>query len=235
MNQHRPDRPPVPGPRPADDTEYDQLAEQIGAALRAREPDAADTAAIAQQIAATIDTAADGRSGVVTPFVRRAGTFALTGVVASALGVVGAGAAAAANPFTGFAAAVDSVAHAVGVDWSSMPSGYTREQYEAFWGAGFTVTDQEELEELWNLDSTQTKARAGQAVLDGEQLPFEPGTHSGLPEPTNAERAAAIAFLEAGYTSEDAEQLAELWQVDMVEAKFRAGDMLLNGKTPPLP
>jgi hypothetical protein len=241
MNQHRPDRPPVPGHRPPAETEHDQLAEQIGAALRAREPDAAATAATAQRIAATIgaaahgDAAADGRSGVVTPFVRRAGAVALTGVVASALGVVGAGAAAAANPYTGFAAAVDGVAEAVGVGWSSMPSGYTREQYEAFWGAEYTANDIDALTELWQVDSTGAKARAGQMILDGETVPVAPGTTQDATEESTMSPEAQDAYREAGYTWEDAEQLAELWQVDVLEAKGRAGEMLLDGEKPPLP
>lgn len=241
MNHHRPDRSPVPGHRPADETEHDRLAEQIGAALRAREPDAADTAATAQRIAATIaaaahvDAAAEGRSGRATPFVRRAGAVALTGVLASALGVVGAGAAAAANPFTGFAAAVDGVAEAVGVGWSSMPSGYTREQYEAFWAAEYTANDVEALTELWQVDSTGAKARAGQMILDGETVPVAPGANPDATEEGFVSVEEQDAFREAGYTWEDAEELAELWQVDVLEAKGRAGQMLLDGEKPPRP
>ena len=241
MNQHRPDRPPVPGHRPAGETEHDQLAEQIGAALRAREPDAAATAVTAQRIAATIaaaahvDAAADGRRVVVTPFVRRAGTFALTGVLASALGVVGAGAAAAANPYTGFAAAVDGVAEAVGVGWSSMPPGYTREQYEAFWAAEYTANDVEALTELWQVDSTGAKARAGQMILDGKTVPVAPGANPDATEESSLGAEEQEAFWGAGYTNEDAEQLAELWQVGVLEAKARAGEMLLDGEKLPLP
>ena len=243
MNQHRPVPPPVPGPRPEGDAAHDgptarperpELPERIGAALRAREPNAAVTAAAAQRIAATIDEAADERRAVVSPFVRRAGTFAVTGVVASALGVVGAGAAAAANPFTGFAAAVDGVAVAVGVDWSSMPDGYTRDQYDAFWGAGYTSADLAALKDLWQTGSLEIKARAGQMILDGEPVPVAPGTF-----PDEESRTASMdefdAFRDAGYTADDAEELARLWQVDMGEAKARAGDMLLDGETPPLP
>lgn len=234
MNQHRPARSPAPGPRPEGETRHEELVERIGAALRTREPQAADTAATAQRIAATIDAAAGGPSGVVTPFVRRAGAFALTGVVASAIGVVGAGAAAAANPFTGFAAAVDGVAVAVGVEWSSMPDGYTREQYNAFWGAGYTTADLAALGDLWHADALEVKARAGQMLLDGDTVPVAPGTSSDE-DAHGVTTEQSDAFWEAGYTVDDAEQLAELWQIDMVEAKARAGGMLLDGKTPPVP
>ncbi|MEV0894618.1 hypothetical protein [Promicromonospora sp. MEB111] len=233
MTQDRRTGTPVPGPRPGGDDRHDDLAERIAAALRSREPDAADTAAVALRIAARIE-AADARSGLVTPFARRAGTIAVTGVVASALGMVGAGATAAANPYTDFAAAVDGVAHAVGVDWSSMPDGYTREQHDAFWDAGYSAEDQVELAELWSVDIIEVKARAGQMVLDGERLPFKPGTHT-TSQPSAEEIASSQAFIDSGYTSEDLAALSALWNVDEMEAKVRAGEILLAGKPLPLP
>lgn len=233
MTQDRPTGDPVPGPQPARDGRHDDLADRIAAALRTREPDDATTAALAQRIAARVE-AAGGRSGVVTPFARRAGTIAVTGVVASALGVVGAGAAAASDPYTDFAAAVDGLARAVGVEWSAMPAGYTREQHDAFWDAGFSTEDQLELAELWSLDTIEVKARAGQMVLDGERLPFEPGTRT-TPKPSAEEIAASQAFIDSGHTSEDLAALSALWNVDEMEAKVRAGKILLVGKPLPLP
>ncbi|MEV0953625.1 hypothetical protein [Promicromonospora sp. NPDC050249] len=232
MTKDRPAGTPAPGPRPGG-SGRDDLAELVAAALRSREPDAAATAATAQRIAAQVE-AADGRGGVVTPFARRAGTIAVTGVVASALGVVGAGAAAAANPFSGFAVAVDGVAQAVGVEWSAMPDGYTREQHDAFWDAEYSAEDLEALCDLWNVDALAAKARAGQMILDGETLPVVPGA-SGSGEVPYLEPDAQDALREAGVTFEDAQQLAELWEVGTYEAKARAGDMLLRGKTLPLP
>lgn len=166
----------------------------------------------------------------------RSKTFRLTaiGVAATTLCVGSAGFVAAANPGSAFGQVVGNAAHAAGVDWSDMPEGYTQAQYEAFWGAGFTAADQEALEELWNVDATEAKSRAGQAILDGEQLPFEPGTHADLPDPTNEEEAAAIAFLEAGYTSEDVEELMALWNTEYTETKVRAGQMLLDGEELPI-
>jgi hypothetical protein len=234
MTQDRPTGAPVPGPRPGGDDQHDDLAERVAAALRSREPDAADTMATARRIADRI-AAADSRRGVVTPFARRAGTIAVTGVVVSALGAAGAGAAAAADPYSEFAAAVDGFAQAVGVEWSSMPHGYTREQHDAFWGAEYTAGDLDTLSDLWDVGYLETKARAGQMILDGETLPVEAGASGPDPEVHSLDPAAQDAFREAGYTVEDAERLAELWQVDMYEAKARAADMLLDGKTPPLP
>jgi hypothetical protein len=232
MTKDRPAGTPAPGPRPEGSGRRDDLAELVAAALRSREPDAAATAATAQRIAAQIE-AADGRGAVVTPFARRAGTIVVTGVVASALGVVGAGAAAAANPFSGFAVAVDGVAQAVGVEWSAMPDGYTREQHDAFWGAEYTAEDLEALRDLWNVDALEAKARAGQMILDGETVPV--AASGPVEDVPYLELDAQEALLEAGITYEDAEQLAELWQIDPVEAKVRAGDMLLRGEELPLP
>ena len=237
MTQHRPTGSPVPGPLPDDRVEPDELADSIAAALRSREPDAAHTAATAQRIATRIAATADGdRSGVVTPFVRRAGRIAVTGVITSTVVVAGATAAAAANPYSGYAAVVDGVVQAVGVDWSSMPAGYTREQYEAFWGAGFTSEDLAALNELWRTDSLETKARAGQLLVDGESVPVVPGSSDPDEKPTREfTPEEQRAFGEAGYTVADAEQLAELWQTDVAEAKAVAGEMLLDGRTPPVP
>jgi hypothetical protein len=231
MTKDRPAGTPASGPRPEGSGRRDDLAELVAAALRSREPDAAATAATAQRIAARIE-AADDRGGVVTPFARRAGTIAVTGVVASALGVVGAGAAAAANPFSGFAVAVDGVAQAVGVEWSAMPDGYTREQHDAFW-AEYSAGDLEELRELWNVDALEAKARAGQMILDGETPPVAPGS----PDEDVPYLAvdAQEALTEAGITSDDTRQLAKLWQIGTYEAKVRAGDMLLRGEELPLP
>ncbi|QGQ18250.1 hypothetical protein GC089_01925 [Cellulomonas sp. JZ18] len=53
---------------------------------------------------------------------------------------------------------------------------YTAEQYDAFWGAGYTVEDAEALAALWGTEITETKARAGQALLDGQTLPVAPGS-----------------------------------------------------------
>jgi hypothetical protein len=234
MTKDRPAGTPAPGPRPEGSDRHDDLTELVAAALRSREPDAAATAATAQRIAARIE-AADDRGAVVTPFAWRAGTIAITGVVVSALGVVGAGAAAAANPFSGFAVAVDGVAQAVGVEWSAMPDGYTREQHDAFWGAEYSAGDLEMLCDLWNVDALEAKARAGQMLLDGETLPVAPGASGPVEEVPYLAPDAQEALREAGVTFEDAEQLAELWQIGTYEAKARAGDMLLRGEEPPLP
>ncbi|MFI2364599.1 hypothetical protein [Promicromonospora sp. NPDC019610] len=233
MTQDRTAGTPAPGPRPGED-ESDDLTERITAALRSRAPGDDDTAATVRRIADRLAAAGD-RNGAGTRH-RRVGAVAVTGVVASALGVVGAGAAAAADPYTPFAVVVDGIAQAVGVEWSSMPDGYTREQHDAFWGAAYTAADLQELRELWHVDAFEAKARAGQMILDGESLPVVPdGTGAADTSAPYLDQAEERAYREAGYTFEDAERLAELWHVDAYEAKARAAEMLLDGETPPLP
>ncbi|MEV0894621.1 hypothetical protein [Promicromonospora sp. NPDC050262] len=169
------------------------------------------------------------------PSTVRSTTFRLTaiGVAATTLCVGSAGFVAAANPASAFGQAVGTAVHAAGVDWSDMPDGYTQAQYEAFWGAEYSGEDLVELQALWSLDETETKSRAGQMILDGEQLPFGPGTHT-TPEPTAGEQAAIVAFLDAGYTSEDVDTLSALWDTEFVETKARAGQMVLDGEELPL-
>lgn len=155
------------------------------------------------------------------------------GFAATGICVTGAGLAAAANPGSSFGQAVGSAADAVGIDWSAMPEDYSQAQYEAFWDAGYTGEDVVALGELWKIDDTGTKARAGQMILDGEELPFAPGTHTPPELSTDAE-AALDAFWAAGYTSEDAEALNALWDTDTMETKAHAGRLLLDGEPVPV-
>ena len=169
-------------------TADEELARRITRALRSRDVAQPDLGVAVDRIAARL-AEASGRPGPawhaapspdaplasVTTLARRGGKVVAAGVVVSALAVYGAGAAAAANPYSDGARAVENLAHAVGIDWSAMPDGYTREQYEAFWGAGYTAADVETLSALWTSDATETKARAGQLILDGQALPIAPG------------------------------------------------------------
>ena len=155
------------------------------------------------------------------------------GVAASGICVAGAGLAAAADPGSSFSQALGSAAEAVGVEWSFMPDGYGQAQYVAFWDAGYSAEDVTALGDLWQLDDTDTKARAGQMILDGDQLPFAPGTHTspGVPADT---LPALEEFWAAGYTVEDVAALSALWNTDTLETKTLAGQALLAGETLPV-
>jgi hypothetical protein len=153
------------------------------------------------------------------------------GLAATTLCVAGAGFAAAANPETGFARAVEGAVQAVGIDWSAMPENYTQAQYETFWGAGYGAQDVEELNALWGTGDTETKARAGQLLIDGQPVPVAPSGTEEAPAVVSIEQSDA--FFGAGYSGEDVEELSALWSTDFLETKARAGQLLLDGR--PLP
>ncbi|MGY4642904.1 hypothetical protein [Cellulomonas sp. URHB0016] len=217
------------------DGEDPELVERIARALRSRDaaqPDPADIAARLEARLALLPPAP------VTTLARRGTYVVAAGVVTGALAVAGAGAAAAANPYSPVARTVENVAHAVGIDWSAMPDGYTREQYEAFW-ASCTVEDMQALSALWGTEPTETKARAGQLLLDGRPLPAHapaspPATVPDAPVPPDGHQAEYDAFWEAGYTVDDLQALNELWHSESAESKARAGQLLLDGEVLPV-
>ncbi len=204
-----------------------ELMDRIDRALRSREAAAPDASVVAERIE---DRLADLPTGTAA---RRGTKILVAGVVTSTLAVVGAGAAAAADPYSNVARAVENAVQAVGVDLSFMPDGYTRDQYDAFWGAGYSSVDIARLGELWQLDDAlEVKARAGQLILDGKQADLGNTT----PEVTDQQVGAAIAFWDAGYSSEDIAKLGQLWNVeDSYEVKITAGEKLLAGEALPIP
>ncbi len=103
------------------------------------------------------------------------------------------------------------------------------EAQAAFLAAGYTPEDGIYLAELWNLDSPgDAKAAVGAKLLEG--IPVPP------PDDLDADPylEGVRAFLDAGYTYADAQELAGLWDMDNpVDTKARAGQKLLDGL--PLP
>jgi hypothetical protein len=163
--------------------------------------------------------------------------YVAVGVVAVGLCVAGTGVAAAAAPTSALSRSVTGMLQSAGVDFSTMPDGYTPEQYEAFWGAGHTVEDVEELSDLWNLGATEAKAKAGQLILDGQPVPVTGEAPTSDPGDEGAVLVTDEqfeAFWGAGYTAEDAEELGAIWNTPFSETKARAGQMLLDGQTPPV-
>lgn len=207
----------------------DPLEERIARALRSREPLAPDADAVAAGVEAQL-AARRGARGVPAALTGRGARIAAAGLVTSTLAVAGAGAAAAANPYSPMARTFENLVQAVGIDWTVLGNGLTRAQYDAYWEAGYTVDDTIALEALWGLGTDETKARAGQMLLDGEEMPLAPGEgprplyHDGLD-----------AYWAAGYGYEEAVALAELWGVDTDEAKARASQALEEGQTLPVP
>ena len=216
----------------------DELEQRITRALRSREVAPPAVAIFVDRIetrlAEVVDQ--DEQLATVTHLARRGGKAVAAGVVISALAVYGAGAAAAANPYSDGARTLENVAHAVGIEWSAMPAGYTRAQYEAFWGAGYTPADIATLSALWKTDALQTKAHAGQMILDRSPLPITPNAAKDpAPDSTvSFTKAQQDAFWGAGYTDVDLQKLNALWNTDETETKARAGQMILDGAKLPI-
>jgi hypothetical protein len=169
----------------------------------------------------------------------RSSRFVAVGIVAASLTVICAGVATAVVPLSP-APTPTPVTQSADTDWSKMPKGYTQAQYEAFWGAGYSAEDVAKLNDLWNTDSIQTKARAGQMILDGSVLPVAPSptveqpSGDDLSVPNDGDQAKYEAFWSAGYTDANLAKLNDLWKSDSFETKAQAGKMILDGKTPPV-
>ena len=212
-----------------------ELENRIQQVLQARAVLTPDAAAVSRQL-----------RGALRDQQQRSRRRIRTGVVAGGLvlaGLGGGGVAAAVAP-EAMNGVVKTVSNAVGVDWSLMPDGYTKEQYLAFWGAGYSTQDLEALNALWHTDSTATKARAGQMIIDNRPVPVAP--HPQPPSPPDATPgpdatppsaytdAQYQAFWGAGYTPEDLEALNSLWHTDSITTKARAGQLILDHRRVPV-
>lgn len=160
----------------------------------------------------------------------RAATVTLAG---AGIAVTGAGAAFAAAPHSVVGHAVHDAAGAVGITIGGTDY-YTQDEYDAFWAKDYSAEDIAQLEQLWGLDESHTKAHAGELLLAGKALPFAPGTYT-TPAPSADETAKYEAAIDAGYNDADIDQLATLWNLDWLEAKAHAGELLLAGQDVPVP
>ncbi|MCC2336400.1 hypothetical protein [Cellulomonas wangsupingiae] len=201
----------------------DELAARITSALARR----AATAPDPDDVAAAVEHALARRGAPRVVAMRRGGRIVAAGVVTGTLAVGAGSAAAAANPYSGVAVAVETAAKTVGLDVSFMPDGYTRAQYDAVEASGYTTDDFRALGELWQYEGTDIKARIGQAILDGEPLPIAPNS--------SAPGAQYDAYWGAGYVWEDIEALNEIWGTEWQETKLRAGQAILDGEPLPIP
>lgn len=111
---------------------------------------------------------------------------------------------------------------------------YTQERWEAFFGAGYYMEDAFALAELWDVEVLEAKGRAGQMLLDGQPVPVAPGSSLDLTDPETIRGLQLEAFWDAGYTGGDGVTLAEMWNVEIGEAKAAAGQMLRNGQSLPI-
>lgn len=106
-----------------------------------------------------------------------------------------------------------------------------------FLTAGYTGLDAAELGELWRLEDTQlVKVLAGAHLEAGEPLPIDPGEQVTAPaQDLSQEVLAGQAFSQAGYTLDDAAEIAALWnEQDPYLAKALAGQQILLGQDLPV-
>jgi hypothetical protein len=182
----------------------------------------------------------------MNPFIKptatrrpRSGRLAAVAIAAAGLTVVCAGVATAGAPLSP-SPTPNPVTQKADTDWSKMPKGYTQAEYEAFWGAGYSAEDVAKLNDLWHSDSIQTKARAGQMILDGDTLPVAPSPTASQPSaddlstPKDGDQAKYEAFWNAGYTDANLTKLNDLWKSGSFDTKARAGKMILEGKKLPV-
>ncbi|HET9187734.1 MAG TPA: hypothetical protein VFN80_07260 [Acidothermaceae bacterium] len=118
---------------------------------------------------------------------------------------------------------------------TASPAGLADSALTAYFNAGYDYSDAMQLAKLWNMtDPSVVKTAAGEKLLAGQTLPIKP---SGTPvtPPSAQETAEVDAFFNAGYTYNDAAQLAALWKLaDAYHAKILGGQKLLAGQTLPI-
>jgi len=117
---------------------------------------------------------------------------------------------------------------------SPLTSAQQDQAISAYFAAGYNYNDALALATLWHMsgDPSTIKAEAGRRLLAGQTLPFRP---SAAGVATAAEGADLNAFFSAGYTYDDAVELAQLWKIsDPYQAKIDAGQKLLDGVALPI-
>jgi hypothetical protein len=116
----------------------------------------------------------------------------------------------------------------------SSPVASTNDPLTAYFDAGYTYADAQQLAQLWHESGPDAvgnvKTEAGQKLIKGETLPIQP---SG--EPATPQELAMDAFWNAGYDYADAQQLAQIWnETDITQVKAEAGQKLEDGQTLPI-
>jgi hypothetical protein len=119
---------------------------------------------------------------------------------------------------------------------------------QSYFNAGYTYDDAVQLATIWHTtDAYHAKIEGGEKLENGDKLPVAPsgkadpgGTSTviGSQEPPASlqDGAAVTAFFAAGYTYDDAVQLAQTWNTaDPYHAKIEGGELIEKGKTLPIP
>jgi hypothetical protein len=164
--------------------------------------------------------------GVALPGVLPAGPSTGTGLVAPAAAPAGAPPSPSLAPALAVPASPSAAV--------SPPASEQEAAWDAYFAAGYDYDDAVELAKLWNSKDEigDVKAEAGRRLLAGERLPIEPDPDT-VADATEVARVEA--FFAAGYSVEDAVELAELWKTaDAYGAKVEGGKRLLAGDSLPI-
>ena len=131
------------------------------------------------------------------------------------------------------------------------PNALDTARVDEFFAAGYTYGDAVTLAGLWHsADPYNAKIDGGRRIAAGEQLPIPPSSTATTATPevsptaapgtagaaaSDSSQADIDAFYAAGYTYNDAVNLAQLWHTtDTYQAKIDAGQKLLAGQTLPI-
>lgn len=105
-----------------------------------------------------------------------------------------------------------------------------QEDLNAFFNSGYSYCDASVLAAYWKVDITQAKARIGAAKSHGSPARLAKQLKAAR-KATKGGKRNACEFYDTDYSYEDAEALAELWGVDITQAKTRIARQTTLGHT----
>lgn len=191
-----------------------------------------DTFVTHSQVAPDVDDVLAKVDAIARTHRRNRWVVRSSGVALASAGLVFAAVALpAAVSGTHHGAGSSIVTPADGGGTGSGTGGYTTDQeMTAFFEAGYVYQDAKQLASIWHeTDIDQVKAEAGGKLLAGDKLPVDP---SGTP--ASPQEKAVNVFFNDGYGINDAEKLAQIWNVSTYQAKLEGGQKLENGETLPV-
>ena len=123
-------------------------------------------------------------------------------------------------------------------DWHDGGKVTANDQLDAFFKSNYTYEDAELLSQLWNTDILEAKKTIGNKIIYGweKYLPEKIQSGSGDKfEEDGYDLEALGMFVLSPYTYDDADQLAQLWEIEVIDAKEIIGIKILNGDEKLLP
>lgn len=123
-------------------------------------------------------------------------------------------------------------------DWHDGGKVTANDQLDAFFKSNYTYEDAELLSQLWNTDILEAKKTIGNKIIYGweKYLPEKIQGGSGDKfEEDGYDQEALGMFVLSPYTYDDADQLAQLWEIEVIDAKEIIGIKILNGDEKLLP